>query len=150
MNQEFAQEIITDLNRSPYHCEKPASYTHYAVGENKSRGDKIEVFLQIEMDLVKKAFYIGSGSAMFTASASLMTKNIENKTIGEIYSIFEQFKSIFVSQSDNCTFEKYGELFIFCGIKQFPVRIKCTTLPWYTMIGAIENKKDTISTELIY
>lgn len=149
MNQEFAQEIITDLNRNPYHCEKPNTYTHYAIGENISRGDKIEVFLQIEFDVVNKAFYLGSGSAMFTASASLMTKFIENKTIGEIYSIFEKFKSIFKSINDNCNYEKYGDLFILCGIKQFPGRVKCTTLPWYTMIGAIENKKETISTELI-
>lgn len=149
MNQEFAQEIITDFNRNPYHQEKPHIYTHYARGENKSRGDKIEVFLQTEIDMVRKAYYFGTGSAMFTASASLMAKRIENKTIGEIYSIFEQFKSIFVSPLESCTYEKYGELFIFCGIKQFPARVKCTTLPWYTMIGAIENKKDTISTELI-
>lgn len=150
MNQEIAQEIIMDLNKNPYHREKPAKYSHYAIGENKNRGDKIEVFLDIDGDFIKKAHYLGDGSAMFTASASLMAKIIENKGIGEIYSIFERFKSIFMTNSENCTFEKLGELFIFCGIKQFPVRVKCTTLPWYTMIGAIENKKETISTELIF
>ena len=56
-NKDLAQEIILDHNKSPYHREVPQSYTHNAKGENKQRGDKIEVYLTIENDQIKRASF---------------------------------------------------------------------------------------------
>ena len=39
-----------------------------------------------------------------------------------------------------------GNLKIFAGVKDFPVRVKCATLPWHTMRAAL-NKQDQVSTE---
>jgi nitrogen fixation NifU-like protein len=33
------------------------------------------------------------------------------------------------------------------GVKQFPMRVKCATLSWHTLVSAIENKKEEINTE---
>jgi nitrogen fixation NifU-like protein len=148
-NNEIAQEIIMDHNRDPYHREKPDDYTHSAKGENKSRGDKIEVFLKVKEKVIQRASFWGSGGAMFTASSSIMTKRIEGKTNDEAIEQFEKFISLFSSTDDECTDENYGEMFVFCGIREFPARVKCSTLPWYTMKAALENKKEIISTELL-
>jgi nitrogen fixation NifU-like protein len=39
-----------------------------------------------------------------------------------------------------------GNLKIFAGVREFPVRVKCATLPWHTMHAAL-NKEDQASTE---
>ena len=81
-NKDLAQEIILDHNKSPYHREVPQSYTHNAKGENKQRGDKIEVYLTIENDQIKRASFWGNGGAVFTASASIMAKlNISQEIV---------------------------------------------------------------------
>ena len=41
---------------------------------------------------------------------------------------------------------KLGNLKIFAGVRDFPVRVKCATLPWHTLHAALNNE-ERVSTE---
>ena len=40
-----------------------------------------------------------------------------------------------------------GKLAAFAGVREFPVRVKCATLPWHTLQAAIKNEAKPVSTE---
>ena len=35
------------------------------------------------------------------------------------------------------------------GVKQFPMRVKCATLSWHTLVSAMEGRKREVNTEVI-
>ena len=43
--------------------------------------------------------------------------------------------------------ERLGKLAVFGGVREFPVRIKCASLPWHTFHAAVEGEDKTVSTE---
>jgi nitrogen fixation NifU-like protein len=38
---------------------------------------------------------------------------------------------------------------VFCGVREFPARVKCASLAWHTMIQALENSNKVAITETI-
>jgi nitrogen fixation protein NifU and related proteins len=40
-----------------------------------------------------------------------------------------------------------GKLQVLAGVKAFPMRVKCASLPWHTFIAALDKRADTVSTE---
>jgi len=144
-NEVLYKQVIDDHSRNPYKYGRIDDFTHYAKGMNPSKGDMVEVFLKIENNTIIDCSFEGSGGAVFTASGSIMMELIENNTIQNAIESFSLFKSIF---HEDLNVDLLGKLIVFVGIKQFPERIKCASLVWYTMIGALERTKLLITTEL--
>ena len=40
-----------------------------------------------------------------------------------------------------------GKLMVFSGVREYPIRIKCATLAWHTMLAALKGQEETVSTE---
>jgi nitrogen fixation NifU-like protein len=146
LDKELYKQVISDHNRNPYCYGKCEEFSHYAKGYNPTKGDEIEVFLQIIDDVIVKCSFIGSGGAVFTASASIMMGLIENKSVENAKKEFEKFVGIF--RDGTIDADLLGKLIVFAGIREFPDRVKCAVLPWHTMMAAIENTKQIVSTEL--
>ena len=53
-------------------------------GYNPLCGDKVTVFLELERDRVQNVSFQGSGCAISTASASVMTESVKGKTLAEV------------------------------------------------------------------
>jgi nitrogen fixation NifU-like protein len=123
--------------------------TNYAKGANPSRGDEVEVYLKIEDDTIKECSFIGGGGAVFSASCSIMMTIIEGKTTTEALIAFEKFINLLTNPAIEPNEEIYGKMVVFAGIRKFPARVKCASLPWFTMKAAIEGVKETVSTEFI-
>ena len=85
----------------------------------------------------------GAGCAISTASASLMTEALKGKTRPR-RALFAKFHAMVTGdrQSDGL-----GKLAVFCGVREFPVRVKCATLAWHTLMAALEGKHESVSTE---
>jgi nitrogen fixation NifU-like protein len=144
-NKEIYRQVISDHNRNPFCYGKIKSYTHHAKGENPNKGDEIEIWLEIENDIIRDCGFEGAGGAVFTASASIMMELIKNHTVDDAKKQFDLYVSIF---RDACSDEEaLGKLIVFTGIREFPERVKCAVLPWHTMVGALENTSEIISTE---
>ena len=43
--------------------------------------------------------------------------------------------------------EDLDKLAVFAGVRDYPVRVKCATLPWHTLVAALDGAKAEVSTE---
>lgn len=145
--RELYQQVILDHNKSPRNFKKLENANHFAEGYNPLCGDKIDIYLYMEGDLIKDISFQGSGCAISKASASLMSSMIKGKTKQEAEEVFEKFHNLVTGKSDESTnAESLGKLAVFTGVKEFPSRVKCASLAWHTMKSAIKNE-EKVSTE---
>lgn len=146
--KELYQQVILDHNKSPRNFGKLEHANHSAEGYNPLCGDKVNVYIQLENDVVKDISFQSSGCAISRASASLMSSELKGKTREEAEKIFNQFHDLIIGNLDEeKSFEELGKLAVFSGVKDFPSRAKCATLPWHTMLNALHNKDEKVSTE---
>jgi nitrogen fixation NifU-like protein len=144
---ELYQQVILDHNKKPRNFRKLDTANHSAEGYNPLCGDQMTIYITLEDDLVKDVGFEGSGCAISKASASMMTQAIKGKSKEEAETLFKEFHSMVTGELDHETEENsLGNLKIFAGVREFPVRVKCATLPWHTMHAAL-NKQDQVSTE---
>ncbi|MDA2925899.1 SUF system NifU family Fe-S cluster assembly protein [Acidobacteria bacterium AH-259-O06] len=142
---DLYQEIILDHSKKPRNFKELSDANHKADGYNPLCGDKVSVYLKLEDGFVEDISFMGSGCAISTASASLMTQTLKGKSLGEIETLFKNFHNLVTGKSSAST--ELGKLAVFHGVSQFPVRVKCATLVWHTLQAAIKSKPETVSTE---
>jgi len=145
---DLYQQVILDHGRKPRNFHAIDDASGRAEGFNPLCGDRVTVYLKRDDGHIADAAFTGSGCAICTASASMMTQVVKGKSLADIEMIFERFHEMttgreFTPQQA----EALGKLAVFAGVKKYPVRVKCATLPWHTLKAAIENKQQPVSTE---
>lgn len=134
--QVLYQEVLLDHYRSPRNRGHLESVTGRAEGHNPLCGDRIEVEVEVDEGRLRNVAFEGSGCAISTASASLMTEAIAGLAEEEIAALFEQFRKA-VTGDPAADLEPLGKLAVLCGVKDFPMRVKCATLAWHTLLAAM-------------
>ena len=147
--RELYQEVILDHNKSPRNKGELEGATNEAEGYNPLCGDQIHLYVEVENGIVKDVRFTGSGCAISTASASLMTEAIMGKPVEEAERIFEKFHAMVTDQSgaDPELDEDLDSLMALQGVKEFPVRVKCATLAWHTLHEALKGGAGVATTE---
>jgi nitrogen fixation NifU-like protein len=143
---ELYQQVILDHNKKPRNFRKPQTFNRRAQGNNPLCGDQLTVYLQLENGLLTDVAFEGSGCAISKAAASMMTQALKGKTTDETEKLFQGFHEMVTADPDAEIDESLGNLRIFSGVREFPVRVKCATLPWHTFKAALANQ-ETVSTE---
>jgi nitrogen fixation NifU-like protein len=140
------QEIIVDHNRRPrnFHALPDANRT--AEGNNPLCGDRLTVSMKVEGGVIRDIGFVGSGCAISTASASLMTEALLGRTEQEADSLFERFHDL-VAGAGSTGRAGLGKLEAFTGVREFPARVKCATLAWHAARTAMRDGGGTASTE---
>ena len=147
--RELYQEVILDHSRKPRNYrELPEGGCRHAEGHNPLCGDKVSVFVDVKDDVIVDVTFKGSGCAISTASASLMTDFLRGKSVAEVEAVFKEFHELVTSDNDENA-ERLGKLRVLAGVREYPVRVKCATLAWHTLKAALEDQKaaDPITTE---
>ncbi len=146
--RELYQEMILDHYKSPRNFRKMDGASHHAEGYNPLCGDRVTIYVLVDGDLIKDVSFAGSGCAICTASTSLMTEVLTGKSLSEAESYFGTFHDLVTSDpTKEPEREGLGKLTIFAGVREYPIRIKCATLPWHKFQAALENKGEPVSTE---
>ncbi len=146
--RELYQQVILDHHKKPRNFRRPEDANRRADGFNPLCGDKITVFALVENGIVKDIAFQGSGCAISTASASMMTESLKGKSETEVAEIFEHFHDLVTGKaSGDADLESLGKLAVFSGVREYPVRVKCATLAWHTMRAALEGSQETVATE---
>lgn len=146
--QELYQEVIFDHNRNPRHFGVLSNASCKAEGFNPLCGDKITVYLKFDdQGVIQDVGIDGSGCAISVATASLMSETLVGKTRKEAEVLFERFHSMMMGQGAKNDPAALGKLEVLSGVKEFPSRIKCATLAWHTLLAALKEKNDGVSTE---
>ncbi|MEK7870298.1 MAG: Fe-S cluster assembly sulfur transfer protein SufU [Nitrospirota bacterium] len=148
--RELYQETILDHNRKPRNFRKLEGACRTTEGFNPLCGDKVKIYLRIENDLVSDVSFEGSGCAISIAAASMMTESVKGRTLPAVQRLFEMFHTLLTAETAiGLESNELGKLMVFAGVREFPVRVKCATLPWHTLRAAIENKPETVSTDAL-
>jgi len=144
--RELYQEVIFDHNRKPRNFRKLDAADRLAEGFNPLCGDQITVYVKFDQDVISDVSFEGSGCAISTASASLMTEALKGKTEAEARALFENFHSAVTSHG--CTkCGDLGKLEALAGVAEYPSRVKCATLAWHTFTAALDQKDQPVTTE---
>lgn len=143
--RELYQEVIFDHNRHPRNFGRLADANRVAEGHNPLCGDNVTVYLKLEDGRVADVKFEGQGCAISTASASLMSEAVKGRSVEEVEKLFQSFHAMIVD--DNAAPEDLGKLEVLAGVKEFPVRVKCATLPWHTLHNALLGRHEAATTE---
>jgi len=150
--KQLYQDIILEHGKSPRNLGKCKGYSHEAKGYNPLCGDKVHVYLKSDNEKkVESLTFEGEGCAISLASASIMTELIKGKSFEDTKEIMDAFLNMIKNtseiRSNHLDEDQKTKLMSLSGVKQFPMRVKCATLSWHTLVSAIENKKEEINTE---
>lgn len=135
--RELYQEVILDHNKRPRNKGKVESPTNEAEGHNPLCGDQVHVTIHTKDGKIDDIAFEGQGCAISTASASLMTEAVKGKTLQEAEAIFREFQTMVTTPDNGNLHEDLGEMIALAGVRDYPVRIKCATLPWHTLHAAL-------------
>ena len=150
--KELYQEIILDHGKNPRNLRKTENFNKDAKGNNPLCGDNVHVYLKLnENKKVEDISFEGSGCAISMASASIMTDLVRGKEEFEVKEIVDDFLGM-IKENPELKSQKLKEdektkLMCLSGVKQYPMRVKCATLSWHTLVSAIDNKQEEINTE---
>ena len=141
--EDLYREIILDHHRTPRNRGELPPPAAHAVGHNPLCGDEIDVYLQVEDDIVKDVKVGGQGCSISQSSASMMSQAIKGKPLPEVRALVRRFKGMMsIPDEDGNPIEpdqnvKLGDLEALQGVVKYPVRIKCATLSWNTLLEAL-------------
>jgi nitrogen fixation protein NifU and related proteins len=142
--RDLYQEVIFDHYRSPRNYGPLLSANRDAEGHNPLCGDHVKLHLQVEDGIIRDVHFEGSGCAISTASASLMTEVLKGKDEVEAMRLMEEFQQLVTGTGEP---EGLGKLEALAGVREFPSRVKCATLAWHTLLAALENQRVPVTTE---
>jgi nitrogen fixation NifU-like protein len=143
--RDLYQEVILDHNKKPRNFRSIDPCSHHADGYNPLCGDKVTVFLDVKDGIIQDVAFQGSGCAISTASASLMTEALKGKPVADVEPLFETFHDTVTGTAEPSA--GLGKLSILAGVRDYPSRVKCATLAWHALRAALENLNEPISTE---
>ena len=143
--KELYQEIILDHAKNPRNKGKCDGYNHDAKAHNPLCGDKVHIFLKLDKDKnILGLSFEGEGCAISLASASILTDTLQGKDLAFTKKITTDFLSMLKDKTkitlNSLTEDQVTTITSLSGVQKFPMRIKCATMVWHTLLSAIEKK----------
>ena len=147
--EDLYKEIILDHYKNPRNrgeLESPPA--HKTEGFNPLCGDEVTVTFELRDDSLVELRIAGQGCSISQASASMMSAAVQGKSISEVRDLSREFKSMMsiheesidpkeLDSTSTATFQ-LGDLEALKGVVKFPVRIKCATLSWNTLLTGLD------------
>ncbi len=142
--RELYQETILDHYRNPRNAGRLDGANRVAEGYHPLCGDRVKLYLQVEDGVIRDARFEGSGCAIATASASLMTESIKGMREEEALRLLEKLHVMVTSGNAETD---AGKLAVLAGVHEFPQRVKCATLAWHTLKAALDHIEEAVTTQ---
>ena len=143
--KELYQEIILDHGKNPRNKGKCEGFTNDAKAHNPLCGDKVHIYLKVNKDKqIENLSFEGEGCAISLASASILTETVKGKDLSFIKKISEDFLNMIKNKTkitiNSLTADQITTIVSLSGVQEFPMRVKCATMVWHTLLSAIEKK----------
>ena len=143
---DLYQELILDHNQRPRNFGRLDSPTHRAEGQNPLCGDTLALTLDVHDGVIRDLRFEGNGCAISRASSSLMTTVLKGKSLEEARALAAAFRALVTTEVDPDP-ARLGKLLALAGVRQFPMRVKCATLAWHTLLAAIDGESEPVTSE---
>ena len=137
--RELYQDVILDHGKRPRNRGALAAANRRAEGDNPLCGDRLTLTLEVADGRVADAAFEGTGCAISVASASLMTDVLKGMPVAEAEALFHRFHRLLTGEGEAAAgdLDALGKLAVFAGVRDYPIRVKCATLPWHTLMAAL-------------
>jgi nitrogen fixation NifU-like protein len=145
--RDLYQEVILDHYRQPRNFGRLAGANCSAEGFNPLCGDQLTLYLKLVDGVIEGVRFEGTGCAISTASASLMTEALKGKTKQEAQALFDGFHALLTGDHAADAAVPLGKLEVLSGVREFPLRVKCATLAWHALHAALHDENRPASTE---
>ena len=149
--KELYQKLIFDHGTNPRNRLQLKSFNRDAIGSNRLCGDQVHVFISLAGDIIKEVSFEGEGCAICIAASSVMTEVVKNKSEKNAIVIAQFFNKLIKNKNEPVPAildkEDQAKLNSFISVGEFPMRIKCATLPWIAAESAIKNNTTEINIE---
>ena len=152
--EDLYREIILDHYRSPRNRGNlPSPPAHRVEGFNPLCGDEVVLYVDIDgSGRVTDIKVDGQGCSISQSSASMMSAAVTGRNDSETRDLIRAFKAMMSIHERGLDGDAegaggpvapdpsiaMGELEALRGVVKFPVRIKCATLPWNTLVQALD------------
>jgi nitrogen fixation NifU-like protein len=143
--KELYQEIILDHGKNPRNKGKCEGYTNDAKAHNPLCGDKIHIYLKLNNEKkIEDLSFEGEGCAISLASASILTELTKGKDLSFTKRISEDFLNMIKNKTkislNSLSEDQMTTISSLSGVQEFPMRVKCATMAWHTLLSAIKKK----------
>jgi len=142
--RDLYQDLILDHGKRPHNFHVLEGANHEALGHNPLCGDRLMLYLAVDEDkIVRDAAFQGSGCAISVASASMMTDMVKGKTLPQIETLFNYMHKGCTGEVTATTGldpDDVSRLQALSGVRHYPMRVKCATLPWTALIAALDSR----------
>ena len=143
--KELYQEIILDHGKNPRNKGKCEGFTNDAKAHNPLCGDKIHIYLKLNNEKkIEDLSFEGEGCAISLASASILTELTKGKDLSFTKIISKDFLNMIKNKTkitlNSLTEDQLTTISSLSGVQKFPMRVKCATMAWHTLLSAVEKK----------
>lgn len=147
--EELYQAVILDHSRKPRNFGELADATVTVDGDNPTCGDEIHLHVRFAPDRsqLEQVKFTGSGCSICMASASLMTLKVNGRSRTEADALLHDFQGMITGSAPGPAPKSLGDLRLLAGVKKFPQRVKCATLAWHALRGALEGSSGVTTEE---
>jgi nitrogen fixation NifU-like protein len=162
--EDLYREIILDHYRSPRNRgELSVPPAHRVEGFNPLCGDEVVVYMEVDGDTVTDLKISGQGCSISQSSASMMSAAVKGKPTAKARELIDSFKAMMtihehsIGRNDErassgdaveaLSDQDLGELAALQGVVKFPVRIKCATLSWNTLLQGLDEIEAGVASE---
>jgi len=150
--KDLYQDIILEHGKNPRNFGKCDGHNHTAKGYNPLCGDQVEIYLKVDKEKnVNEVSFEGSGCAISMASTSIMTELVKGKSLDIAKKIINEFFNMIKSGSEmkskDLNDDQKIKIMSLSGVNKYPMRVKCATLSWHTLISALDGKNKEVNTE---
>ena len=142
------EKVLLDHAKSPRNYGEPDTYDKKIEGYNPLCGDHFIFYLKCNGNIIEKVHFTGQGCAISKASASLLTTFLEKQPADKAVEMIENFLELLKTSPDTpVDEEQWGKLAAIAGVREFPIRIKCASLAWHSLLNILKGTEKTITTE---
>ena len=166
--EDLYREVILDHYRSPRNRgELPVPPAHRVEGFNPLCGDEIILYLDVRDGAIADIRIAGQGCSISQSSASMMSAAVKGLTVKDARQLEHSFKAMMTiheqaiggesgdggdgaesaDAASALSREDLGELAALQGVVKFPVRIKCATLSWNTLLQGLDEIEAGVPSE---
>lgn len=135
---DLYKDLIIDHGINPRNKHVLNDFTHFSKGFNHLCGDNFDLYIIIKDDILIDISFIGVGCSISTASASLLTIYLKQKSVKSVELLFFYFIKIIKDENSICYDEVYSDLNVLASVRKYPARVKCATLIWHTLAEALK------------
>ncbi len=137
---------IVERGRRPQHMRRLEAFDATAKGDNPMCGDRVQVWVRYEADgTIAESGFEARGCEISKAAADLMVEAVQGQSPADTKALFARLREMV--QSGECPEHDAALVAMrpLAAVHEYKSRVKCVTLPWHALIGAIEGKGETSS-----